>query len=109
MGRCLRVHLLRNQDYRRVRAGLDENGPDDTYTKTFILIASTDIGSRSSLEAVGGLNPDGSGFVSPQSSYTVADGLQAEVKVCVFLGGTSAAFGRLNGNNYGEVSVSYAF
>jgi len=83
--------------------------PDDTYTKTLVLIASTDIDSRSSLKAVGGWNLDGSGFVAPQFSYTIADGLQAELKVYFFLGGTSTTFGQFRDNNYGEVSVKYAF
>ena len=83
--------------------------PVDTYLKTFILIASTDLDSRSSLKAVGGWNLDGSGFVSPQFSYTIADGLQAEFEVYFFLDGTSTMFGQFNNNNYGEVIVEYAF
>ena len=55
-----------------------KGAPDDTYLKTFVLIASTDVDSRSSLKAIGSWNLDGSGFVSPQFSYTIADGLQAE-------------------------------
>jgi hypothetical protein len=54
-------------------------------------------------------NLDGSGFVSPQFSYTIADGLQAVLKVYFFLGGTSTAFGQFRDNNYGEVSVTYTF
>ncbi|MGA2642146.1 MAG: DUF1302 family protein [Spirochaetia bacterium] len=83
--------------------------PDDTYLRTFVLIASTDLDSRSSLKALGGWNLDGSSFVSPQFSYSIADGLQAELKVYFFLGDTSTTFGQFNGNNYGEVSVKYAF
>ena len=83
--------------------------PEDTYSKTFVLIASTDLDSRSSLKAVGGWNLDGSGFASPQFSYTIADGLQANLAVYFFLGDTSTMFGQFNNNNYGEVSVKYTF
>jgi len=86
-----------------------KGAPDDTYLKTFILIVSTDLDSRSSLKGVGGWNLDGSGFVSPQFSYTIADGLKAELTVYFFLGGSSTMFGQFNENNYGEVSLTYAF
>lgn len=86
-----------------------KGAPDDTYLKTFVLIASTDLDSRSSLKGVGAWNLDGSGFVSPQFSYTIADGLQAELEAYFFLGGASTMFGQFNNNNYGEVSVKYAF
>jgi hypothetical protein len=74
-----------------------------------VLIASTDLDSRSSVKAVGSWNLDGSGFVSPQFSYVIADGLQLELKAYFFLGGASTAFGQFRDNNYGEVSVKYAF
>ena len=83
--------------------------PDDTYAETFVLIASTDIGSRFSLKALGGWNLDGSGFVSPQVSYIIADGLQAELKVFFFLGDVSTTFGQFRDNNYGEVTMKFAF
>jgi hypothetical protein len=86
-----------------------KRAPNDTYLKTFVLIASTDLDSRSSLKCVGAWNLDGSGFVSPQYSYTIADGLRAELEVYFFLGGTSTMFGQFNDNNYGEVIVEYAF
>lgn len=86
-----------------------KTAPDDTYAKTLVVIASRDIDIRSSVKAVGGWNLDGSGFVSPQFGYTIADGLQAELKVYFFLGGASTAFGQFRDNNYGEVSVKYTF
>lgn len=55
-----------------------KGAPDDTYLKTFVLIASAEVDSRLSLKAIGSWNLDGSGFVSPQFGYTIADGLQAE-------------------------------
>ncbi len=82
---------------------------EDAWEKTIVLIASTDLDSRSSLKALGAWSLDGSSFLSPQFTYTIADGLQAELKVYVFLGGASTSFGQFNDNNYGEVTVKYSF
>jgi hypothetical protein len=86
-----------------------KGAPEDSYAKTFVLIASDDLDSRFSLKAVGGCNLDGSGFVSPQLSYTIADGLQAELMAYFFFGDSSTTFGQYKNNNYGEVSVKFAF
>ncbi len=81
----------------------------DAWEKTILFIASTDLDSRSSIKGEGAWNLDGSGFLSPQFTYTIADGLQAEFKVYVFLGGGSTTFGQFSDNNFGEVTVKYAF
>jgi hypothetical protein len=83
--------------------------PDDSYAKTLVLIASGDVDSRLSLKALGGWNLDGSGFVSPQLTFTIADGLQADLEVYFFLGGGATTFGQFRDNNYADVSLRYAF
>jgi hypothetical protein len=82
---------------------------DDHFAQTVLLIASDDFDSRSSVMAEGAWNFDGSGFLSPQISYTLTDGLQASFKVYVFLGSSSTTFGQFAGNDFGEVVVKYAF
>ena len=84
-------------------------GSNDTWTKTMVLILSAEAGSRLSLKAVGAWNLDGSGIVSPQASYTLADGLEAELKAFVFLGDAGTRYGAWKDNALGKLSLKYSF
>ena len=82
---------------------------DDEWDQTILLIASTDLDARASLKGEGAWNLDGSGFLSPQLAYTIADGLQAQFSLFFFLGGTATTFGAFRDNDFAELSVKYSY
>jgi len=81
----------------------------EEFIHTFVLVGSFDPDSRLSLKAVGAWNLDQSGLVSPQMTYTVADGLKAELKGFMFVGASTTRYGTWSDNALGELTVRYAF
>ncbi len=84
-------------------------GSGDSWTKTLVLILNSEQGSRLSLKAFGGWNLDGSGMLSPQVAYTLADGLEASGKAFVFFGGDGTKYGAWRDNALFQASLTYSF
>lgn len=84
-------------------------GFSDAYTYTLFEVLSGDVDSRLSLQGIGALNLDGSGFLSPQATYTLADGLQVKLSFYGFFGASGTTYGAWDNNNLGEVSMKYSF
>lgn len=97
------------------------NSGGDELRQSAVLILSSDLGTRLSakLAAVYDFSGSGAGMVTPQLSYTLADGLSLGAKAYVFfgdagasyraLGVTEPSYGSWKDNGLGRISLSYAF
>ena len=85
------------------------DGGEGSWTETALLILSKDVGSRLACKLSGGYNFDGSGFMAPELTYTLADGLSISGKAFAFWGDSSTKYGQWRDNNVLETTVKYSF
>jgi hypothetical protein len=82
----------------------------DSLAHSAVGIASMDIGSRLNLKAAAIHEFKGtSGMVSPQLSYTLADGLKLSCAAFFFYGAADTTYGAWEGNSLGRVSLKQSF
>ncbi|MEI8093812.1 MAG: hypothetical protein WCG80_06330 [Spirochaetales bacterium] len=84
-------------------------GYEGTAKAKAVLALSAAPDSRWSWKAVSAWDFDGAGMVSPQLTYTVADGLSATLAGFAFLGDTAVTWGSWNNNSVVEATFKYAF
>jgi hypothetical protein len=85
------------------------DGGEGSWTKTALLILSEDFGSRLSCKLTGGYNFDGSEFLAPEFTYTLADGLSIGGKAYAFWGDSTTSYGQWRENDVIEATVKYSF
>lgn len=100
-----RVVLQGIFDYTAPDAGVDEADLD----LKFMTALSYQPDSRTQLQMAWLQSLDGSGAISPQVSYSIADGVTAEASAYVFYGGDGTEFGDWGENSQLRVGVGYAF
>jgi len=83
----------------------------DTERHSAVLILSGDVGSRLSLKVAGiyDFSDGGSGMVTPQISYTLADGLSLACVSWFFMGDPATRYGAWKDNALGRISLKYSF
>jgi len=83
----------------------------DITRHTAVLIVSGDIGSRLSLRVAGiyDFTDDGSGMVTPQVTYTLADGLSLSCVSFFFMGDSTTRYGAWKDNAVGRIALKYSF
>ena len=81
----------------------------DAWAQSLVFIASMSPDSRWSLKAVGVYNFDGSALLSPQLSYTIADGLELEARYFAFLGDSGSVYGKWTGNDLADMALTLSF
>ncbi len=92
-------------DYTAPDAGLGEADLD----LKFMTALSYQASSRTQLKMAWLQSLDGSGAISPQASYSIADGVTAEASAYVFYGGDATEFGDWKDNSQLRVGLAYAF
>ena len=84
-------------------------GKSDTLANSLAMTIGAEMEGRLSWKLVGIYRDDQSGLVSPQVSYTVADGLAAELKAYYFLGDSPSTYGQWRSNSMGVIIIKYQF
>lgn len=85
------------------------SGEDDLLAQTLVLALNAEPDSRLSLKAVGAYDLEGSGLVSGQATYTLADGLKAGLRLFGFFGDPGTRYGDWSGNGFGDLTLTYSF
>jgi len=85
------------------------DGGSGSWARTALIVLSGDVGSRTSYKLTAAWDLDGSGFLVPQATYTIADGLAVEGRAYAFWGLASTKYGEWKDDDVVEATVKYSF
>lgn len=86
-------------------------GANDAFTHNAIGILTWSIDDRTDIKIAGIYDFSGKGgaMLTPQGSYTIADGLKVCLKAYLFFGDPATIYGSYSSNDLGTLSLKYSF
>jgi hypothetical protein len=83
----------------------------DSFTHKVIGVLNWTVNDRSTIKLAGSYDFSGNGgyLVSPQATYTIADGLQLACDMYFFFGDKATIYGSYSGNDLARVTLKYSF
>jgi hypothetical protein len=91
--------------------GWSNRSADGGFTHKVIGILNWTVNDRSTIKLAGSYDFSGNGgyLVSPQATYTIADGLQLACDMYFFFGDKATIYGSYSGNDLARVTLKYSF